>query len=293
MKSCLFTVSFAGFWGQDRLDLEQSIAKTAELGYEGVEIMGKRPHLSVLDYSLEDCQRIGDLIEKHQLKVAAVAGYTNFTGGMDSPEVPFVEMQVDYVDQLAQRAALLGGDLVRIFSSYERDDVPFARQWQVTIDAIRQCADRAAIHGVKIGIQNHHDIGVDTRALEQLLVEVDRSNVVAMFDCWSIHLRGADLAADVNRMASKIGFTTVADYVMIPRYRYDQQMVNYLAHDPAFVRAVPMGEGELDYTTFFAALKQVGYDGWVCYEMCSPVRDGGDMATLERYARTFLEYMKG
>ena len=293
MKSCLFTVSFAGFWGQDRLDLEQSIAKTAELGYEGVEIMGKRPHLSVLDYSLEDCQRIGDLIEKHQLKVAAVAGYNNFTGGMDSPEVPFVEMQVDYVDQLAQRAALLGGDLVRIFSSYERDDVPFARQWQVTIDAIRQCADRAAIHGVKIGIQNHHDIGVDTRALEQLLVEVDRSNVVAMFDCWSIHLRGADLAADVNRMASKIGFTTVADYVTIPRYRYDQQMVNYLAHDPAFVRAVPMGEGELDYTTFFAALKQVGYDGWVCYEMCSPVRDGGDMATLERYARTFLEYMKG
>ena len=57
MKTCLFTVSFAGFWGQHKLSLEEAIAKTAALGFQGIEIMGKRPHLSPLDYSLADLER--------------------------------------------------------------------------------------------------------------------------------------------------------------------------------------------------------------------------------------------
>ena len=43
IRTALFTVSFAGLWGQDRLSLEQSIDTAAELGYDGVEIMGKDP----------------------------------------------------------------------------------------------------------------------------------------------------------------------------------------------------------------------------------------------------------
>ena len=49
MKLSLFTVSFAGLWGQHALTLEASIDKAAELGYTGGELMGKRPHFSPLD----------------------------------------------------------------------------------------------------------------------------------------------------------------------------------------------------------------------------------------------------
>ncbi|MCA9417499.1 MAG: sugar phosphate isomerase/epimerase, partial [Candidatus Omnitrophica bacterium] len=62
--------------------------------------------------------------------------------------------------------------------------------------------------------------------------------------------------------------------------------------NPPAVFAVPMGEGELDYKTFFDELEKAGFDGWVSYEMCSTVRDGGELATLERYAKRFLEYMR-
>jgi hypothetical protein len=57
MKLSRFTVSFAGPWGQHALTLEAAIDKAAELGYRAVELMGKRPHLSPLDYSLSDCAR--------------------------------------------------------------------------------------------------------------------------------------------------------------------------------------------------------------------------------------------
>ena len=50
MKLCLFSISYAGLWGQDVLPLPGVIAKAAELGYDGVMLAGKRPHLSVLGH---------------------------------------------------------------------------------------------------------------------------------------------------------------------------------------------------------------------------------------------------
>ena len=61
---------------------------------------------------------------------------------------------------------------------------------------------------------------------------------------------------------------------------------------PPAVLAVPMGQGELPYEAFLRALQAHGYDGWVTYEMCSPIRGGGARGNLESYARTFLEFMR-
>ena len=41
-----------------------------------------------------------------------------------------------------------------------------------------------------------------------------------------------------------------------------------------------------------AALRAHGFNGTVAYEMCSPLRDGGDLGTLDRYARGFLEFIR-
>jgi sugar phosphate isomerase/epimerase len=230
-------------------------------------------------------------LDSSGLELSAVAAYTNFTGGMESPEVPFVDLQIAYVEALARRTRALGGDLVRIFTSYERDGLPFARQWQINVDAIRECCDRAGEHGVRIGVQNHHDVGVVPKALQHLLDEIDRPNLVAMFDCWSVFLLGEDVEASVRLLGQKIGFTTVADYITLPRARYRPDLVHYAPRSPDGVQAVPMGEGDLPYETFFQALRAVGYDGWASYEMCSPVRGGGALENLERYARAFLVYM--
>ncbi|NLF30077.1 MAG: sugar phosphate isomerase/epimerase [Planctomycetes bacterium] len=292
MKASLFTVSFAGLWGQHTLSLEEAIDKTAELGYEGVEIMGKRPHLSPLEVSLDDCYRLRDRLDERNIACSAVAAYTNFTGGMDAAEVPLADMQIAYVEELARRAEALNCPLVRIFSSYERDDVPFIAQWRRTIAAIQECCDRAAEYNVTIGLQNHHDMGVDTSMLAEMLYQIDRPNLIPMVDCWSLHLRGEDIEQALAEMAPRMEFTTVADYRVLKRAAYRPGLTNYTPSDPPVAFAAPMGKGELPYRLFFDALTDAGFDGWVSYEMCSPLRDGGALDILERYARTFLDYMK-
>jgi len=54
-----------------------------------------------------------------------------------------------------------------------------------------------------------------------------------------------------------------------------------------------MGEGFIDYRGFFQALKDIGCDGYVAYEMCSYLRGGGSEQNLDRCAKRFLEYMAG
>jgi sugar phosphate isomerase/epimerase len=292
MRTALFTVSFAGLWGQDRLTLEQSIDLAADLGFEGVEIMGKRPHLSVLDYGVDECLRLREQVDRRGLQVAAIAGYTDFTGGSGAAEVPFGEMQIAYVAELARRASVLGCDLVRVFTSYEHEGAGFMAQWGATVEALRACCDRAAEFGVQIGVQNHHDIAVDTSAYVELLAEVDRPNITPMYDCWSPYLRGEDVVAGAARLAPRMQCTTVADYVVLRRWKYLPNVVNYAPIQPPAVLAVPMGEGELPYEAFLRALQAHGYDGWVTYEMCSPIRGGGGRANLESYARTFLKFMR-
>jgi sugar phosphate isomerase/epimerase len=292
MKPVLFSVSYAGLWGQATLSLEDFVIQAKALGYVGVDLMGKRPHLSPLDWSASRAAALRRQCEAAGVEVACVAGYTNFTGGLEAAEVPLVEMQVQYIESLARLAQALGCSLVRVFTSYERADTPLAAQWRLTVEALQQCCDRALDCGVTIGIQNHHDLAVHSQALRELLLDIDRPNCKLMLDPWSPCLRGEELFNTARDLAPHVVYTTLADYVRLPRFHYHPGLINYSATPPDLVRAVPMGEGDLDSLTFLRGLKAGGYEGPVAYEMCSPLRGGGSRANLDRCARQFLSWFE-
>ena len=288
MIPTLFSVSYAGLWGQHRLGLEAFIRKAASLGYSAVELMGKRPHLSVLDADGDFLERIESCASSCDIEIATIAGYTNFTGGRSAPEVPFVEMQVSYVRKLASIAQRLGAKIVRVFTGYATDPDAYGDDWEKCVRAIRECAALAAEYGVAIGVQNHHDTAISCEAYIEFLHDVDHPNCRAMFDPWAPALNGEDLYESAKALAPLMVQTTIADYVRLKRFTYVPGLVNYrpLAD---MVRAVPVGEGFLDLTAFFRGLKEGGFNGYVAYEMCSPLRGGGSEANLDSTARLSLE----
>jgi len=89
MIPTLFSVSYAGLWGQHQLDIESFIKKAADLGYAAVELMAKRPHLSILDTDAEKIASIKRCARDNNIKIVTIAGYTDFTAGRKSAEVPF------------------------------------------------------------------------------------------------------------------------------------------------------------------------------------------------------------
>jgi L-ribulose-5-phosphate 3-epimerase len=55
---------------------------------------------------------------------------------------------------------------------------------------------------------------------------------------------------------------------------------------------VPVGQGEVDYREFISALSEIGYQGALAYEMCSPLVGGGGEENLDRSARASLEHVQ-
>ena len=290
MKLSLFSVSYAGYWGQHALDLQAFIAKASQLGYDAVMLAGKRPHLSPLDANPDRIASTRAALKEHNVACAVVGGYTDLSPPA-AAEVPYLEMQIAYVESLARLAAELGASVVRIFSAYEMDGYSPHAIWNDLTKTLREMCDRAAAHGVNVAIQNHHDLGVHSDMLLELIGDVDRPNCKVGFDAWSPALCGEDLYQAAKKMAPHAAITTNADYVRLPRFRYRPAVVNYERTQPDLVRAVKFGEGFIDYPAFFQGLKDGGFDGIANFEMCSPVRGGGSIENLDAYSAQYVRWM--
>jgi sugar phosphate isomerase/epimerase len=290
-KLALHSVSYSGSWGQAALDVEAFLRRAAALGFDGVMLMAKRPHLSPLDLDGDARRRLRERISEHGLRLSCLAGYNDLTLGLERPDVPMQEVQVGYLVELCRLARELGGSLVRVFTGFERADASYDRLWGIVVATLKQTARRAADLGVTLAVQNHHDLAAHHASMADLLADVDEPNCRAAFDAWTPALQGADLREAVRRMAPWIAHTTVADYQRRPRYRYRPQWVQFERHLDV-MRMAPFGEGCIDYDAFFAALQEAGYRGDVAFEMCAPLLGGGSEENLDRCARGFLKRMR-
>ncbi len=293
MTPCLFSVSYAGFWGQALLSLHDFIRHAGVLGFPSVMIAGKRPHLSPLDMTPESMAALRQTLTDANVRCDVLAAYTNLMQPSSiGSEVPLVEFQIAYVESLARCAAQIGASIVRIFTAYEADGQSLQVQWDRCCAAIREMCDRAASHGVTIAIQNHHDIALHTDALLELLTDIDRPNCKLGFDAWSPALRGESLYDVAKKAAPHTVITTNADYIRVPRHRYRPELVNYEPVSPDWVRAVPFGQGFIDYPAFFQGLRDGGFNGLAIYEICSPIRGGGNQGNLDTCSSRYLDWLR-
>src|SRR5687768_11089348 len=161
MKLGLFSVGYAGFWGQASLSLPDVIDRAGRLGYSALMLAGKRPHLSPLDANSHYLEQIQQSLKAAGVTCDAIAGYTNLVAG-PAAEVPLGEFQIAYVESLSRIARALGASVVRIFTAYQEPDSDPSALWRRVVAIIREMADRAAAHGVTLAIQNHHDLALDT-----------------------------------------------------------------------------------------------------------------------------------
>jgi sugar phosphate isomerase/epimerase len=295
VKTCLHSVSYLGVWrGQTQLTVDEFLLKAKELGYEGVMLVAKRPHVSPHDYDKAARARIKAKIDSLGLTLVGLAGYTDFTAGIDKPGIPNAEIQAAWVGEIAELASDLGTKMVRIFTGYERPGIPYDKQYAEVVSGLKMAGKLAAKYGVTLAVQNHHDIALHHDVMSWLLKEVNMPNVMAGWDAWSPTLEGLskeELRESILKMKPYIVNTIAADYVVHPRFNYVNNLTNYKAEQPV-MRAVPMGYGIIDYKTWFETLKEIGYQGWVVYEMCEVLDGGGSMENMDKTARIFLDYMK-
>lgn len=295
IKTCLHSVSYSGLWrGQALLSVDEFIIKASELGFDGIELATKRPHAALIDYDDAARKKLKNKLETLGLALVCLAGYNDFTAGIDKIGVPNVEIQAVYIGELARLARDLGTNMVRIYTGYERPDHPYDKQYAMVVEGVQMAGKIAAGYGVTLVIQNHHDIALHHTALKWLLDEINLPNVKVAFDAWSPTIQGLSseqIREAVHTMSPYLVHTTTADYEKHPRFKYEFLQTYYAPLLPQN-RMVMMGEGYIDYVMFINALKEIGYQGYITYEMCEVLKGGGSLENLDASARAFLQYVK-
>src|SRR4030043_2047501 len=80
VKTCLHSVSYMGVWrGQATLTVDQFLVKAKELGFDGIMLAAKRPHVSLIDYDDSARQKLRARIKELGLDLVCIAGYNDFT----------------------------------------------------------------------------------------------------------------------------------------------------------------------------------------------------------------------
>lgn len=296
MIPVLHSVSYAGLWGQDSLTLENFIPHAAALGYKGVMLMSKQPHLSPLTYSTDRVKQLKELLDQHNIAASCIAGYSDPNAGFtptSSPFAPLGETQLIAIKLWCEMAQQLDCRILRLMTGLAITGETYHTQWKRCVSFMQTACDIAADYNVIIGVQNHDDIAGHYLSIADLVDEIDRPNAKACFDAWSVALQDEDAAVAAKHLGGRIIHTTVADYVRRPRFKYHHPGEgNVYERKLDEVKACLPGEGFIDYRSFFDTLKENGFNGTVAFEMCSPILGGGSRSNLDHYAKTFLQFFQ-
>lgn len=306
MRIGLYSITYLGVWHRGpALTLEQLIDRARQYGYDGVEIDGKRPHGNPLDMPASRCREIRRRASDAGIEIYAVAANNDFT----SPIPEHRESQLAYVRELIRMTSDLGAKTLRVFAAWPgvtlspdggRYDVA-QRVWRTThqefsadqawewcweclIESVRWATDA----GVTLALQNHMPV-INSRAdMLRMIREVGSPHLKACYDAPLARKQGV---TDMREAVFEVGALQALTHFGGEYDRDPDGTVRGYVRNP---------DGTLTpedfYLDFAGGLIEIGYEGYIGYELCHPLPkvDGRTVGIdfADKNARLALEYMR-
>ncbi len=301
MKVGLYSITYLGLWYRGpALSLEDLVREARRLGYDGLELDGKRPHANPSDMTESRCRDLRALAAAEDIELYALAANNDFS----SPVPEQREAQLFYVRGLVRLAARLRIPLLRVFAAWpgvtvvdglgrydaarrlwaqSHENIPPAETWSWCRDALAEAAAFAREEGVTLALQNHPPV-IDThRDMIRMINEVGSPALKACLD--------APLVAKYEKTAMAGAVAATGSLQVLSHFggEYSRDASGAVR---SFVRTPEGLVPEWFYAGFVEALAESRYDGYIGYELCHPLPDGADLDFAGRNAACAAEYMK-
>ena len=307
MKLGLYSITYLGIWYRGAaLTLPELIKTAKRFGYDGIEIDGKRPHGNPLDWPRSRCKELRSLAAGEGMEIHAVAANNDFS--CPAPEVR--EAQVAYVRELIRMSADLGAKHLRLFLAWwgvtlhpqlAKYDVmenlwPIVHQefspeeiWSWCRDALMECAGYAGDAGVILALQNHRPVIKDYPDVLRMVREVNSPHLQVCLD--------APLMMDKSATAMENAAKAVGDLQVLSHFGGEFERLT-----DGSIRGFERNDGVIGpdtnqyYKDFVSAMRGIGYEGYLSYELCHqlPVVNGQTVGIefADRNAQLAAEFMR-
>ncbi|SRR6266542_280582 len=281
MKLGLYSITYLGLWYRGRaLTLDEVIQRAREYGYDGIEVDGKRPHGNPLDLTAERCQELRLKARDAGVEIYAVAANNDFS----SPVPEYRESQLLYVRDLIRMTAALGAPALRVFAAWPGVTItedggtygiarrmwrdahqPFSAEetWGWCRDAMREAARWAGDAGVVLALQNHPPVTNHPADMLRMIREVDSPHLKA---CLDAPLAAQQGVTSMQQAAHEVGALQVLSHFGGEYERAADGSIRGLVRNPDDTLTP-----ENYYLDFALGMQQIGYDGYIGYELCHPL----------------------
>jgi sugar phosphate isomerase/epimerase len=250
------------FWD----DLPAACRTARALGFDAVELFPPSPH------AVEPAE-LKRLLSDNGLSLAAVgtgAGWVKHRLTLTSPDELVREQAREFVWAMVEFAATFGAPAI-IGSMQGRWESPGTRDEALgrLADALGMLGEHAASYGTTLVYEplNRYETNLVNRLDDgvSLLAKVGRPNVKLLADLFHMSIEEVNLADAIRSAGSHVGHVHLADS-----------------------NRRPAGGGHTDFGPVAAALREIGYAGYVSAE-CFPYpdSDGAAAATIAVYRRVF------
>jgi sugar phosphate isomerase/epimerase len=287
MKLGLYSITYSGVWYNGRaLTVEEVFERAKRFGFEGVEIDGKRPHGFPLDWDDARRKKIRELAKSMGIEIIGVAGNSNFVSPFDEDR----ELELLMLAEQIRLCADLGGRIVRVFMSWNKitrdldgranydipgkysirgitPDATMIQRWRWAKACLIEGAAIAKKHGVTLALQNHQPFLMHSKRphldMLDMVREVASENLKCSLD-GGLLIDQSD--AGILQAVTETGKLQVITH-FFGEWARDSSGTSVLTD----LRGTDWTQ--INYPAFVAALKQIGYQGYLDFEYCHNVLD--------------------
>lgn len=313
MKLSLDSIGYGGYFtrGRESTSLEEAMRRAARFGYDALCIYAHRPIGFPADIGAGRRKALLDLAKEIDLEFGAVVCCTNFQEGSHVLLYP-QEKEILYVKSAIDLAADLGIGIVRVLAAFHGYfQNPYATQgygmpafesrsrrvsrnedfleaWHDVRRGLHEVALYAQDKGVVLALQTHPEITGNNEETLLLIDEIGVPSLKVGVDLPLLESFAPDFVRDtVHSMKGLMVYShtiTLAKSATVGGAPYSWEEVT-----PGSKKDT------LPWELFVQSCKDIGYDGYLSHEQCSPIivkghELGGLDAVDERYveARAFF-----
>jgi len=279
---------------------EEAIDIIGSLGFEGVELIANS-RMDVDEYWTDaTIDRIKKQLERNHLVVNQYPFFQPVVEGLTSTKPDERKVSLDYFEKGCVIAKKLGAPMVNIVAPWARelsstseylpryfmeDGKPgdkfhieiapgydFDKLWNVFVQTVKACLERAKAHGMRFSIENHtHTMMPVTDSFLRLWDSIRDPAFGFNLDCgWAMNQR---------------------EYPPVAIHKANHHLMNLHARDiDARMREyVPIGDGVMDLKAIAEAVKAIGFKGFISLEQDGAANEMKDVC--RRYISLMKEYL--
>ncbi len=255
-------------------EIHDAIRLIKQVGFEGVDLWGGRPHIYRKDHSNKELRELQKFIVNQKLAVSSLMpAFYRYPHSLSNPNPIVRNDSINYMQECVESAAILGSQIVLVvpdlsLKNQSREDTLF--RFIESLDIVARFTSK--FPKIKLGIEILY--ADETNFLNSaddalnIINQLDYSNIGVVLDTGTLNLS----REPIRKIFSNFGEKILQIHINDNNGNYRQQNL------------IP-GEGTYDFPYLIRCLKDVGYAGFLSVELSKEYANEAETAlamTVER-----------